>query len=324
MRRAKAASFVIPSDDRARLKRGLLDLPAIMVKWYLQEKGLPQYLGASKESITDRFLGHIEREEMSLDSAYDAVREFAEFGAKEIWLFNADHKALSRIPAALKGHRVEHLHDARIRRQPGAPTANYAYLDASRLRLSFSEKHEDVGISQDGLSVIRRPETRVIVFEGDRATGQSYIAFDPPLRFHPHGAALDYYRHHLDSINRYLGTSLVPVDLRECIAKLETSELICVSRTEGKSQQLRVRLVADTVSDLRGNDLYRKFATDRQTADSATLSWLSEKSIDKEGRLRIARQVKTKVEAKTASVRFVQSTLEPEARYVIEQVRSNA
>ena len=325
MKRRKDATFTIPPTDRERLSRALADTPAIMLKWFLQYQGLPQYLGASKETITDRFLQHIEREEMTLEAAYDAVREFYEFGAKEVRLYDVEPNALTHIPHELRGSRITTLADARVRRQPATTATNYSYLKGERLRFSFSERHEDLVLDPIQEEVIRKPRTNVIVFDGHSEGGQAYIALDPPRRRHPHGVStLSFYEYHLGRVQEFIGAELVPVDLRSCIARLEASELADLTRSEGKSDRCRIRFVANTGPDVRQDELYDAFVGQRRTADAATLVWRAEESMDSLGQPRLQRPVKTRIEVRTSAVHFVQGTLEHEADYVMEMIRTNA
>jgi hypothetical protein len=319
MKKPDKGEIHVPAADRDRLSRGLEDTPAVMVKWYLQRRGLPQYLGASKATINDRYLGHIARGELSLDDAYDGVREFYEFGAKEVRLFSAPAASIAHLPAALAEARVAALSQARIRRQPIATIANYSYLANGRLRFSFSEKHEDIILDRDAEEIVYRPRTNLVVVDGRAATGELYVALDPPRRRHPHGrGALDFYQYHLGRVTELLGVAPEALDLRHCIGQLEAADICEISSTEGKSDGCRVRFVANTTGDVRQDHAYQQFLGQRRTADSATVTWRPQPS---NGRL--TRPVKTKVEVRTSAVHFVQGTLEDEAAYVMEMIRAN-
>ena len=325
MSRRKAPVFAIPAADRDRLSKALGDTPAIMVKWFFQHRGLPQYLGASKETITDRFLGHIGTEELSLDDAYDAVRQFYEYGAKEVRLYQVDPSHLRRVPGDLREARIERLGHARIRRQPIATIVNYSHFQDGLLRISFSEKHEDLVLDVPREQFIWRPRTAIVVAHGSAKTGDLDVALDRPGRRHPHGvSAMSYYDYHLGRISDLLGTQLTPVDLRRLIERLEKGELASLSRSEGKSDTSRIRFVASGGIDVRQDPLYGKFVDERRTADAAALEWKPGPSGEEDEPPRIARIVKTKIEVRTSAVHFVQGTLEHEAEYVIEMVRANA
>lgn len=295
----------------------------MQLKYFLRYHRLPAGMKDGRTDVIERVLGYVASGQLPGEIVDRAIVEFMEYRNKRVYLYRIDPTALERSPNTVVSRRIGSWSEATIDPQPDAPRQNYAYLDSSHIRITFSETHRHPAVRLAEGRVGWRRVGKIVVLDVDRRTGFVTLSYDPPGRVHPHGhRPLDYFAHYRAKAESLLGGPLAPFPLHRALVGLESGNLVRIQQGRGSTLDGRVDLVA-LGFDVRAMTVFQAVKPSIAVRDSGRYVWLPG-GRSGNGAPNLLRELPTDIYATTSMVRFTRDSLVQEVQYVLEQIQAHA
>lgn len=309
---------------RARMRDGLKQATAVQVKLFLRYCGLPAGTNDTHEQVIDRVVGYVEEDKLAAEAVYQAVVEFPEFRNKHVYLYRAENTI--KVDRDRFTRIISSWDQARIVAKPSEPRENYSFIDASRIRVCFSEVHRRPRMDLENDIVVWEEISRVVVLDADRASGSVSLAFDPHGSVTPRGAyhLSNYYGYYRARAEALLGTQMTPIPLHKALQSVEKSDLVRIRQGQSTTEGGSVRLTAD-VDDMRNMQAFKTVSPKLLRRESGRYIWLPDHSSnDGSDGIYLVREVHTDIDAPTGMVRFTKDSVSQEVSFVLRELLANA
>lgn len=326
------------------VRAGLDSASAAMMRAFLRyykrsyEEDLAIGSNDTKEQLIDRIHGYLNRRRLALGGIFRALVDFADFGAKTAYLYRLSSQAKAGLAKLSIPQRVDNMSDARIANNQKKPAISYSYLDARRLRVSFSELQKHVYIDPTTYEPVEEEVNRVVAMVVNRDTGLVSLQFDSEMGQNVTRGDKDYHQYYTDEIEALLGAELRPVDLRLKLAVLD--EMVSEDNASENFIDLNLSSLVrmptgrfrtkDGFVQLTGDDYRRMSAYSdvRKTLVAKIYGqyvWLKENDLPEDHKSRevgrgLLREVYTKIDAYPARIQFMADVLREEVEYVLRQI----
>jgi len=320
---------------RQQLEKTLSHVSQRAVKHWLKTRGL-EHTAANTDLFYERLIKLIDNRSLSIDHLKNAAIEIEESGNKRIYLRNLQGTEAISSKSALRDHldslnvslvedRYQSIH------QPIRPVLNYiGWFEQSpaRVRMKFSETHEELEVNYETQTVTSQKITKFVVVVVDVESGFVQVRLDPASKVHPHkdqdGKSKEelYEDYYFRKAAELLGSEgLKAYDLSRAAEYLTT--------TQPRIFRLPIEKVRTSAASFQTYSSRRDVRDDparrgAQLADGD--NWVYEDLhgywIQDESEGQLSREVFMQLKRRTSMLRFLADCLENEVEYAISRIRA--
>ena len=252
------------------------------------------------------------------------VIDLGESGDKKTYLVRVDPALLRNLRASSFPSSVPSPSAAPLVTSAAQPRLVYSCVTDTHVRFAFVETHLSFEKDLAARRLRQVDVLRRIIFSVDRATGEGFLAFDPPREVTPHESHLEYFLHYRAKVEEMIGGSLQEMALHAALHNLDQHRLTTMKSLSSRSNDMTHFTVSSEL-EVRETAVFTKVAGEMAQRSAARLYWLSGLPCNTpRGIIALQRNVRTDIDADAGLVRFASQTISAEVEYVLAQLRAHS